>query len=61
MTIKTACIAATGGFDQSALAAGRSLRPVIDSVFPLADAAGAHARMDGGAHVGKIVLEVASA
>lgn len=39
------------------VAAGR-LRPVIDSVFPLADAAGAHARMDGGDHVGKIVLEM---
>jgi NADPH:quinone reductase len=37
--------------------AGR-LKPVIDSVFPLSDAAGAHARMDGGAHVGKIVLGV---
>jgi NADPH:quinone reductase len=37
--------------------AGR-LKPVIDSVYPLADAAGAHARMDGGAHVGKIVLQV---
>ena len=37
--------------------AGR-LRPVIDSVFPLADAASAHARMDAGAHVGKIVLEM---
>jgi NADPH:quinone reductase len=37
--------------------AGR-LKPVIDSVYPLADAAGAHARMDGGAHVGKIVLEM---
>ena len=38
--------------------AGR-LRPVIDRVFPLNDAAGAHALMDSGAHVGKIVLEVA--
>lgn len=37
--------------------AGR-LKPVIDSVFPLSDAAGAHARMDAGDHVGKIVLEV---
>lgn len=37
-----------------------SLRPVIDSAFPLADAAGAHARMDGGAHVGKIVLDIAA-
>lgn len=33
-----------------------SLRAVIDSTYPLADAAGAHARMDGGAHIGKIVL-----
>lgn len=35
--------------------AGR-LKPVIDSVFPLSDAAGAHALMDSGNHVGKIVL-----
>jgi putative PIG3 family NAD(P)H quinone oxidoreductase len=38
-----------------------SLRPIIDSVYPLARAADAHARMDGGAHVGKIVLEIAAA
>ena len=37
---------------------GGRLRPVIDSVFPLADAAAAHARMEQGDHVGKIVLEV---
>src|SRR5208283_1648704 len=37
------------------LAAGRC-RPVIDSVFPLADVAKAHARIDNAAHVGKIVL-----
>jgi NADPH:quinone reductase len=37
------------------LAAGRC-RPVIDSTFPLADAAAAHARMESSAHVGKIVL-----
>ena len=37
--------------------AGR-LKPVIDRVFPLSDAAGAHALMDSGAHVGKIVLSV---
>ncbi len=37
--------------------AGR-LKPVIDSVFLLGDAAGAHARMDAGQHVGKIVLTV---
>ncbi len=33
------------------------IRPVIDSVFPLADAAKAHARMESSAHIGKIVLE----
>jgi putative PIG3 family NAD(P)H quinone oxidoreductase len=38
-------------------AAGR-LRPVIDSVFPLAQAADAHRRMESGEHVGKIVLEI---
>ena len=32
------------------------LKPVIDMTFPLAEAAKAHARMDGGDHVGKIVL-----
>jgi putative PIG3 family NAD(P)H quinone oxidoreductase len=37
---------------------GGRLRPVIDSVFPLADAAKAHARMESGGHVGKIVLEM---
>lgn len=35
-----------------------SLKPVIDSVFPLIHAAKAHALMDSGAHVGKIVLAV---
>jgi putative PIG3 family NAD(P)H quinone oxidoreductase len=33
-------------------------RPVIDSVFPLAEAADAHRRMESSEHVGKIVLEV---
>ncbi|MQA64881.1 MAG: zinc-binding dehydrogenase [Alphaproteobacteria bacterium] len=33
------------------------IRPVIDSVFPLADAAKAHARMESSLHIGKIVLE----
>ncbi|WP_078462258.1 NAD(P)H-quinone oxidoreductase [Sphingomonas sp. NIC1] len=37
--------------------AGR-LRPVIDKVFPLADAPAAHARLEEGDHVGKIVLTV---
>ena len=34
------------------------VRPVVDSTFPLAEAAEAHRRMEGGAHVGKIVLTV---
>ena len=32
------------------------LKPVIDAVFPLAEAAEAHRRMEAGEHVGKIVL-----
>jgi putative PIG3 family NAD(P)H quinone oxidoreductase len=39
---------------------GGRLRPVIDSTFPLSQAAEAHARMESGQHVGKIVIEVAS-
>jgi NADPH2:quinone reductase len=34
------------------------LRPVMDRTFPLAEAAAAHARMEAGDHVGKIVLTV---
>ncbi|HEV2080301.1 MAG TPA: NAD(P)H-quinone oxidoreductase [Allosphingosinicella sp.] len=34
------------------------LKPVIDSVFPLAEAAEAHRRMESGDHIGKIVLQV---
>lgn len=34
------------------------LRPIMDQAFPLADAAAAHARMEAGAHIGKIVLAV---
>jgi putative PIG3 family NAD(P)H quinone oxidoreductase len=33
-----------------------ALRPVMDQTFALADAAAAHARMEAGAHIGKIVL-----
>ncbi|MFF2051351.1 NAD(P)H-quinone oxidoreductase [Leifsonia sp. NPDC058194] len=36
----------------------RRLRPVVDSVFPLADAAQAHRRMESSAHLGKILLRV---
>jgi putative PIG3 family NAD(P)H quinone oxidoreductase len=37
---------------------GGRLKPVIDSAFPLAEAAAAHARMEAGEHIGKIVLEI---
>jgi NADPH:quinone reductase-like Zn-dependent oxidoreductase len=37
------------------LAAGK-VKPVIDSTYPLKNAAKAHARMDSSAHIGKIVL-----
>ena len=39
------------------LAAGRA-RPPIDSVFPFDRVAEAHARMDAGQHIGKIVLSM---
>jgi putative PIG3 family NAD(P)H quinone oxidoreductase len=41
----------------SLLAAGK-VKPVIDSTFPLREAAAAHSRMEAGAHIGKIVLAV---
>jgi NADPH:quinone reductase len=40
------------------IAAGR-IRPVIHQTFPLREAAKAHALMESGAHIGKIILEVA--
>ena len=39
------------------VASGRA-RPVIDSVFPLAEACAAHERMESGEHFGKIVLRI---
>lgn len=35
-----------------------TIRPVMDQTFALADAAAAHARMEAGEHIGKIVLQV---
>lgn len=35
-----------------------SLRPVMDRSFALAEAGAAHARMEAGDHIGKIVLEI---
>jgi NADPH2:quinone reductase len=40
------------------LFAAGTLDVVIDSTFPLADAAGAHKRMETSQHIGKIILEV---
>jgi NADPH:quinone reductase-like Zn-dependent oxidoreductase len=37
---------------------GSKVTPLIDSVMPLADAKGAHARMETSAHIGKILLEI---
>jgi putative PIG3 family NAD(P)H quinone oxidoreductase len=37
---------------------GNRLKPVIDSIFPLREAAAAHSRMEAGDHVGKIVLDM---
>jgi NADPH:quinone reductase len=39
------------------IATGR-LAPVMDSEYPLSDAAGAHARMESSEHIGKIVLAI---
>jgi putative PIG3 family NAD(P)H quinone oxidoreductase len=39
------------------LEAGR-FRPVIDTIYPLAEAAKAHERMESGGHIGKIVLKI---
>jgi NADPH2:quinone reductase len=37
------------------IAAGR-IRPIVDSVFALAEAPQAHARMESSEHIGKIIL-----
>lgn len=39
------------------VAAGK-LKPVVDATFPLAEAAKAHAHLEAGEHVGKVVLTV---
>ena len=39
------------------LSAG-SIKPVMDSIFPLEQAAAAHTRIDDSSHIGKIVLQV---
>lgn len=49
-----------GEIERSAwpLFADGTLKPVMDQTFPLAEAAAAHARMEAGEHIGKIVLAV---
>jgi NADPH2:quinone reductase len=54
---KAAITAAVAEKAMPLVAAGK-VRPVMDSSFPLADAAKAHARMETSAHIGKIVLVV---
>jgi NADPH:quinone reductase-like Zn-dependent oxidoreductase len=39
------------------IASGRA-RPVVDEVFPLADAGAAHERLEAGAQLGKVVLRI---
>ena len=39
------------------VAAGK-IRPIVDRVFPLAQAAAAHAYLEAGGHLGKVMLEV---
>jgi NADPH:quinone reductase-like Zn-dependent oxidoreductase len=35
------------------------IRPIVDSVFPLEEAAKAHDRMESSLHIAKIVLRIA--
>ncbi|MES2491826.1 MAG: NAD(P)H-quinone oxidoreductase [Pseudomonadota bacterium] len=42
------------------LVAAGEVRPVMDRTYPLTQAATAHARMEAGAHIGKIVLDTAA-
>ena len=37
---------------------GNRLKPIVDKIFPFAEAAAAHTRMESGDHVGKIVLQI---
>jgi NADPH2:quinone reductase len=53
-----AAIAAAVAEKVMPLVAAGTVKPVMDSSFPLADAAKAHARMETSAHIGKIVLVV---
>jgi NADPH2:quinone reductase len=52
---KGAIARAVGDKVMPLIAAGK-VKPVIDSTFPLREAAAAHARMESSLHIGKIVL-----
>jgi NADPH:quinone reductase-like Zn-dependent oxidoreductase len=36
----------------------RAVKVLVDRVFPLAEAAGAHRYLESGAHIGKVILSV---
>lgn len=55
--VKGAIAAALEGKVWPLLASGR-IKPVMDQTFRLAEAGEAHRRMEGGSHIGKIVLTV---
>lgn len=44
--------------DMNRLVAGQGIRPVIDRVFPLGEAAAALRYLEGGSHFGKVVISV---
>ena len=54
-TFKSALAQSVASHVWPLIAAGK-LRPVMDSSYPLREAAAAHARMEGSGHIGKIVL-----
>ena len=55
---KAAIVAATHAFVWPALDTGE-VRPIVDSIFNLADVAAAHRRVESSEHVGKVLLRVA--
>jgi NADPH2:quinone reductase len=57
-TEEKAAIAASIAENVSPLLASGATKPIIDSTFPLYDAAAAHRLMESSRHMGKIVLEV---
>ena len=59
LVAETATVAKTVYVGSKAMVCDNATKaPVIDAVFPLAEAAVAHRRMETGEHIGKIVLRV---